>query len=37
MTLDVIPFPDTRAYVSEVVNLVAVYRRAYGTELGAAP
>jgi soluble lytic murein transglycosylase len=36
-TLDVIPFPDTRAYVSEVVNLTAVYRRAYASELGPAP
>lgn len=37
VTLDTIPFDDTRAYVSEVVNLADVYRRAYGTELGAAP
>jgi peptidoglycan lytic transglycosylase len=32
-----IPFPDTRAYVAEVLRLQGVYRRAYDAELGPVP
>ena len=37
LTVDDIPFADTRAYVREVLALTDVYRRAYGGELGPAP
>lgn len=32
-----IPFPDTRAYVREVLSLTKLYRRAHDAELGPAP
>jgi soluble lytic murein transglycosylase len=31
-----VPFPETRAYVVKVMDLMAVYRRAYGEELSAS-
>jgi soluble lytic murein transglycosylase len=37
MSVDDIPFADTREYAREVVGLIDVYRRAYGAELGPAP
>jgi soluble lytic murein transglycosylase len=37
LTVDAIPFADTREYVREVLALTDVYRRAYGEELGPAP
>jgi soluble lytic murein transglycosylase len=32
-----IQFPETRAYVAKVLDLVPVYRRAYAAELGLTP
>jgi len=34
VTIEDIPFADTREYVREVVSLTGVYRRAYDAELG---
>jgi soluble lytic murein transglycosylase len=36
-TLDDVAFAETRAYVRDVQRLQEIYRRAYGTQLGAAP
>jgi len=37
VTVDAIPFADTRDYVREVVALHQLYRRVYDAELGPAP
>jgi soluble lytic murein transglycosylase len=37
LTPQVIPFSETRDYVTRVLALQKVYRRAYGAQLGAAP
>jgi soluble lytic murein transglycosylase-like protein len=34
MTLDDIPFPETRAYVEEVLDKRGAYRNKYAKELG---
>ena len=37
LSVDAIPFAETRAYVKDVERLKAIYRRAYGSRLGPAP
>ena len=37
LTVDRIPFPETRAYVSKVLTARKEYRRRYGPELGPMP
>jgi soluble lytic murein transglycosylase len=34
LTIDTIPFPETRAYVSKVLQAQRDYRRTYASELG---